>query len=112
MAKRVGGLLLSLAMTLGLLGVGLGVAQAENDSTPSGETGVQCTQIWQYQVTTSGDMTNAESGGSVVGSANPGDLFNVRSGGSPRYFGFNTRNGIWGWILSSKLIYTGNTWCG
>ncbi|WP_157528569.1 hypothetical protein [Nocardia sp. NRRL S-836] len=73
--------------------------------------GVQCTQIWQYTVTSSGDMTDAQSGGSFVGWAVPGDTFNVRIQGSPRYYGFNVANGKWGWILSSKLQYTGNTWC-
>jgi hypothetical protein len=87
---------------------GAGVAQAD---TVAGGAGAECTTVWQYQVTTDGDMTDAESGGSFVGWAIPGDLFNVRIKGNPRYYGANAANGKWGWILASKLAYTGNTWC-
>lgn len=111
MTKRIGILLATLAAAFALLGPGGAIAQAQN-GLPSGGSGVQCQQIWQYQVHTAGDMTNAESGGSVIASAIPGQLFNVRIQGNPRYFGFNTGNGVWGWILASKLAYTGNTWCG
>ncbi len=90
---------------------GAGVAQADTGSVPGGGAGAECTTVWQYQVTTDGDMTDAESGGSFVGWAIPGDTFNVRIKGNPRYYGANAANGKWGWILASKLAYTGNTWC-
>ena len=110
--SKLSGVALGIA-AFGALALG-GVAPAQ--AHPAGESaaspaGVQCTQIWQYTVTTNGDMTNAESGGSFVGWAIPGDTFNARIQGSPRYYGFNVANGKWGWILSSKLQYTGNTWC-
>lgn len=44
----------------------------------------ECTQVWQYRVAVDGDMTDAESGGSFVGWAIPGDTFNVRIQGNPR----------------------------
>jgi hypothetical protein len=87
-----------------VLGTGA-VAQAEQD------LGAQCTQVWQYRVIADGDMTDAQSGGSFVGWAITNDIFNVRTQGNPRYYGANVNNGKWGWILASKLKYTGNTWC-
>ena len=106
MAARLRSALACLAVA-GSVVAGAGIAQAE---TGSG-VGAECTTVWQYQVTIDGDMTDAESGGSFVGWAIPGDLFNVRIKGNPRYYGANAANGKWGWILASKLAYTGNTWC-
>ncbi|GAA1262615.1 hypothetical protein [Saccharothrix xinjiangensis] len=95
------------ATTLVAAGLVLGTGAA----SASADVGAACTQVWQYQVTTYGDMTNAESGGSFVGWAAQNDTLNVRIKGNPRYYGANVNNGKWGWVLASKLQYTGNTWC-
>ncbi|WP_329790157.1 hypothetical protein V1227_39380 [Lentzea sp. DG1S-22] len=105
-----------IALGIAVLGVSALGGTSPAQALPAGEqvaspVGAQCTQVWQYTVTSYGDMTNAESGGSFVGWAYPNDTFNVRIQGSPRYYGFNVANGKWGWILSGKLQYTGNTWC-
>jgi hypothetical protein len=100
--------LLTAALAVGLAtGVTTAPVMAGQDQVAS----VQCTQVWQYVVTANGDMTNAESGGSFVGWAVPGDVFNVRIKGSPRYYGYNVNNAKWGLILSSKLQYNNQTWC-
>lgn len=101
-------LLLTAALAIGLTA---GATAAPAMAGQAGVTGVQCTQVWQYVVTASGDMTNAQSGGSFVGWAVPGDVFNVRIQASPRYYGYNVNNGKWGWILSSKLQYNNQSWC-
>jgi hypothetical protein len=95
----------------GSIVAGAGIAQAETASVAGGGVSAECTTVWQYQVISNGDMTDAESGGSYVGNAIAGDTFNVRIQGSPRYYGANVNNGKWGWILASRLSYTGNTWC-
>lgn len=105
-----------IALGIAVLGVSALGGTAPAQALPAGEqvagpVGAQCTQVWQYVVMDYGDMTNAERDGSFVGWADPGHTFNVRIQGNPRYYGFNVSNGKWGWILSSKLQYTGNTWC-
>jgi hypothetical protein len=95
----------------GSLVAGAGIAQAETGSVAGGGAGAECTTVWQYRVTSDGDMTDAESNGSFVGWAITGDTFNVRIQGNPRYYGANVNNGKWGWILASRLDYTGTTWC-
>lgn len=99
-------------------GVALAAAAALAPSTasavPVDETGsstMTCQWVHQYRVTDWGDMTDAEWGGNRIGDAIPGDTFNVRYQGNPRYWGANVNNGRWGWILTSKLSYTGNSWC-
>ncbi|UOX90540.1 hypothetical protein MUY14_07925 [Amycolatopsis sp. FBCC-B4732] len=93
----------------------IGVATAGGDIAPSAHASTaqaRCSTVWQYRVTNPGNMTDAESGGNYVGDAYVGDLINVRIQGNPRYYGFNTGSSKWGWVLSSNLSYTGNTWCG
>jgi hypothetical protein len=69
---------------------------------------ITCTTVRQYQVTAFGDLTSAQSGGSVVGYGYAGDIFNVRQLGSPRYYGAIAATGTFGWFLSSKLSYIGD----
>jgi hypothetical protein len=80
-------------------------------TSESGSSSVACQWVYQYRVTAFGDMTDAEWGGNRIGEAYIDDTFNVRYMGNPRYWGANVDNGRWGWILASKLAYTGNTWC-
>ena len=110
MAARLRTAVVGLALA-GLFGTGAGIAQAAPAPTTGGGAGAECTTVWQYRVTSNGDMTDAESNGSYVGDAIAGDTFNVRIQGNPRYYGANVNNGKWGWILASRLSYTGNTWC-
>jgi hypothetical protein len=105
---RLSKIVISLALASGLAGT---AAISPAVASTNHETSVLCTQVWQYTVIANGDMTNAESGGSIVGTAQVWDTFNVRIQGSPRYYGYNVRNATWGWILSSKLSYNGVTWC-
>ncbi|MGM1064234.1 hypothetical protein [Saccharothrix sp. Mg75] len=100
-----------LATTASVLGLVLAAGTAHAAPAAGGAPGAACTQVWQYTVTTYGDMTDAQSGGSFVGWAIAGDTLNVRIQGNPRYYGANVNNGKWGWVLASKLSYTGNTWC-
>lgn len=100
MRTRLVGLAAALVTAAGLVSTGATAAQA-----------APCVQVDQYVVTIAGDMTDAESGGSYVGNAIPGDRLNVRIKGNPRYYGANVDSGRWGWVLASKLSYTGNSWC-
>ncbi len=104
MKIRLGGLATAVVLAAGLVGAGT-TAQAETRAE------APCSMVYQYVVEIAGDMTDAESGGNYVGNAIMGDLFNVRVRGNPRHYGANVGNGKWGWILTTKLAYTGNSWC-
>jgi hypothetical protein len=105
------------AIALGAAGAALagtaGLAPSAASAAPADETGasVACEWVYQYKVVQDGDMTDAEWGGNPIGWAVYDDTFNVRYRGNPRYWGANVNNGKWGWILASKLSYTGNSWC-
>ncbi|TWP50587.1 hypothetical protein FKR81_20695 [Lentzea tibetensis] len=92
-------------LALALAGAAGPVAAASAAPAPARAS---CEMVWQYRVTEAGEIWD-EWG--PIGQTQAGDLFNVRHKGNPRYYGYLPRTGKWGWVLASKLDYTGNSWC-
>jgi len=83
-----------------LVGLVTMLATTALPATANAAPGVVCTT---YQVRTAGPIYTTPGGGSVAGTARPGDIFvEVRTSGS-WYQGSDDTIGVFGWIISTAL---------